>query len=73
MGASTSPNFAWNPNPSDPKIPLDSLFPIYIHLGANIISQATENVDIYVLNNIGLQNITVGTGMVIIGASRVQG
>ena len=72
MGASASPKFALNPNPY-PNIPLDSLFPIYIHLGAKIISQATKKVDIYVSNNIGLENILAGKGMVKIGPSGVQG
>ena len=34
MGSSASPKFAWHPNPSNPRIPLDSLISIYIHLGA---------------------------------------
>lgn len=37
-GTCASPIFAWHPNPSDPKIPLYSLFSIYIHLGARNIS-----------------------------------
>ena len=73
MGAFASPKFAWNPNPSDPKIPLDSLFPMYIHIGAKIISQAIEKVDIYVSNNIGLQKILAGKGMVKIRPSGVKG
>jgi hypothetical protein len=40
MGAYAS-RFAWHPNLSDPNIPLDSLFSIYIHLGPWNISQAT--------------------------------
>jgi hypothetical protein len=60
--ASTRPTFAWNPNPSDPEIPLDSLFSTYIHLGARNISQATQKVEISVLNNISLRKIPAGGG-----------
>jgi hypothetical protein len=71
MGASARPKFAWHPNPSDPKIPLDSLFSIYIHLGAQNISQATQKVDISCSNNISLRKIPAGEGMVRIGLYRI--
>ena len=67
MRASAREKFAWHPNPSDPEIPLDTLFSIYIHLGAQNISQATVKTDISVPNNISLQKIPTGKGMVKIG------
>jgi len=65
MGSSASPKFAWHPNPSDPRIPLDSLLSIYIHFGARNISQETQKVDI------SLQKISAGKGMVGVRLSRV--
>lgn len=71
MRASASPKFAWHPNPSDPEIPLDSLFSTYIHLGAQNISQATEKADISVSSNISLRKIPAGKGMVKVGLYRI--
>ncbi|GLJ45924.1 hypothetical protein SUGI_0966880 [Cryptomeria japonica] len=61
--SSTKIKFAWYPNPSDPKIPLDSLFSMYESLGAQKISQAVEKKELSVSCDNTLHKLKAGKGL----------
>lgn len=70
-GRSSMVNFTWHPNPSDPQIPLDSLFSIYNHLGVRNISQAVTKTEISMQQRIPWQKLKPGEGILGMGFYRV--
>ncbi|GLJ45911.1 hypothetical protein SUGI_0966710 [Cryptomeria japonica] len=61
--ASTKVKFAWHPNPSDPKIPLDLLLSMYEDLGALKLSEAVEKKEVSVSTVIYLHRLQTGEGL----------
>ncbi|GLJ45914.1 hypothetical protein SUGI_0966750 [Cryptomeria japonica] len=61
--ASTKVKFAWHPNPSDPKIPLDLLFSMYESLGARKLSEAVEKKEASVSSDNYLHRLQAGEGL----------
>lgn len=70
-GRSPMVNFSWHPNPSDPQIPLDSLFSIYNHLGVRNISQALTKTEISMQQRISWQKLKFGEGILGMALCRV--
>ena len=66
-GDSTILNFTWKSIQFDPEIPLDLLFSIYNHFGVKNISQAVSRIEVSTPENVTLENLTPGKGIMGMG------